>query len=124
MIYVIAAPCVDVRDRSCVEVCPADCIYEGDRTLYINPEECIGCGVCEAVCPVEAIYREDELPPGWRPHLDDNAAFFRSSLSGRSDPLGNPGGAAEVGRIGADTELVRGLPPLGAPVAEARHVAS
>ena len=39
MTYVIALPCVDVKDRACVEECPVDCIYEGDRTLYIHPEE-------------------------------------------------------------------------------------
>jgi NAD-dependent dihydropyrimidine dehydrogenase PreA subunit len=61
--YVIAEPCVDVLDRSCVEECPVDCIYEGLRMiyeglrmLYIHPDECVDCGACEPVCPVEAIY--------------------------------------------------------------------
>ena len=39
MTYVIAEPCVDVKDRACVDECPVDCIYEGKRTLYIHPEE-------------------------------------------------------------------------------------
>ena len=77
MTYVIGPSCVDVKDRSCVDVCPVDCIYEGMRTLYIHPDECIDCGVCEAVCPVEAIYREDELPTGWSVYRDDNRRFFR-----------------------------------------------
>ena len=37
MTYTIAQPCVDVMDRSCVEECPVDCIYEGKRSLYITP---------------------------------------------------------------------------------------
>ncbi|MBW3659437.1 MAG: ferredoxin, partial [Actinobacteria bacterium] len=27
MTYVIAEPCVDVKDQACVEECPVDCIY-------------------------------------------------------------------------------------------------
>ena len=27
MAYVITEPCVDVKDASCVDVCPVDCIY-------------------------------------------------------------------------------------------------
>ncbi len=38
MTYVIAAPCIDVLDRGCVEECPVDCIYEGARSLYIHPD--------------------------------------------------------------------------------------
>ncbi len=58
MPYVIASPCIDVTDKSCTEECPVDCIYEGDRKLYINPKECIDCGACEPVCPVEAISQD------------------------------------------------------------------
>ena len=38
MTYVIAQPCVDVKDRACVDECPVDFIYEGERSLYIHPE--------------------------------------------------------------------------------------
>src|SRR5262249_22139611 len=41
MTYVIAEPCVDVKDRTCVDECPVDCIYEGERMLYIHPDECV-----------------------------------------------------------------------------------
>ena len=59
MAYIIAEPCVDVKDASCVDVCPVDCIYEGDRMFYIEPDECIDCAACEPVCPVAAIFAED-----------------------------------------------------------------
>ncbi len=36
----------------------------------------------------------------------DNAVFFSEPLPGRGSALGNPGGAAKVGRIGLDTQLV------------------
>ena len=63
MTYVITSPCVDVQDQSCVEVCPVDCIYfeEGvDRMLYIHPDECIDCGVCEPECPPAAIVPDSD----------------------------------------------------------------
>ena len=43
MTYIIAEPCIDIKDLSCVDVCPVDCIHEADRILVIDPEECIDC---------------------------------------------------------------------------------
>ncbi len=106
MTYVIAEPCIDIMDRACVEECPVDCIYEGERALYIHPDECVDCGACEPVCPVEAIFYEDDLPDEWTIYLGDNALFFTDLLSGRTEPLGSPGGAAKTGPVPADTELV------------------
>jgi NAD-dependent dihydropyrimidine dehydrogenase PreA subunit len=108
--YVIAEPCVDVLDRACVEECPVDCIYEGARALYIHPDECVDCGACEPVCPVEAIYYEDDVPQRWSAFTGDNAAFFAEPLPGRTEPLDTPGGAAKIGRLGVDTPLVAGIP--------------
>ena len=54
MTYVITEPCIDVKDRACVDVCPVDCIHDdgdADRMLYIDPNECIDCGACEPSCP-------------------------------------------------------------------------
>src|SRR6478672_10756052 len=34
--YTIAEPCVDIKDKACIEECPVDCIYEGARMLYIH----------------------------------------------------------------------------------------
>jgi NAD-dependent dihydropyrimidine dehydrogenase PreA subunit len=41
--YIIAEPCIDIKDLSCVDVCPVDCIHQADRMLVIDPEECIDC---------------------------------------------------------------------------------
>lgn len=109
MTYVIASPCVDVTDQACVEECPVDCIYEGDRKMYINPTECIDCGACESVCPVDAITADRRTPPERMEHLVDNRAFFETILPRRSVPIGNPGGAAVLGRVGVDTFLVSTL---------------
>jgi len=64
MTYVIAEPCIDVLDISCVSVCPVDCIHyeEGvDRKLFIDPNECIDCGACEPECPNEAISEGEDI---------------------------------------------------------------
>ncbi len=70
MTWVITRLCRDCLDQSCVEVCPVDCIYayDGDdgsefpSQLYIDPEECINCGVCEPECPWEAIFEDEQVP--------------------------------------------------------------
>ena len=117
MAYVIGEPCIDVMDRACVDECPVDCIYEGGRSLYIHPDECVDCGACEPVCPVEAIYYEDDLPEKWQVYTDDNARFFTEPLPGRDRPLSSPGGARRLGPVGVDTELVANHPKpnTGAP---------
>jgi NAD-dependent dihydropyrimidine dehydrogenase PreA subunit len=110
--YFITSACIGETDMSCVEECPVDCIYEGDRKLYINPRECIDCGACEAVCPVDAIVGDKTtgaVPDEAWEHKQDNAVFFSVPLPGRATPLGNPGGAAKVGRVGMDTALTNQL---------------
>ena len=77
MPYVIAEPCIGVKDKSCVAVCPVDCIHEGDDQLYIDPAECIDCGLCEPECPVDAIFMEDELPAQWKDFAAKNLEFFK-----------------------------------------------
>ena len=98
MTYIIAEPCVDIKDKSCIEECPVDCIYEGERMLYIQPDECVDCGACEPVCPVEAIYYEDDVPSQWKDFTNANAEFF--------EELGSPGGASKVGPTGRDHKVV------------------
>jgi NAD-dependent dihydropyrimidine dehydrogenase PreA subunit len=101
--YVIAQACVDIKDRACVDECPVDCIYEGARMLYIHPDECVDCGACEPVCPVEAIFYEDDLPDQWKEYYKVNVEFF--------DDLGSPGGASKLGVVDKDHPFVAALPP-------------
>ena len=105
MAYVITDACVDIKDRACVLCCPVDCIYEGLRTLYIQPAECINCGLCVSVCPVDAIYDESHVPETQRHFVAVNREFFAPAVSG----LGAPGGAD--GRVvPLDHPLVAALP--------------
>ncbi len=76
MAYVITQPCVGVKDKACLPVCPVDCIQEGERMLYINPNECVDCGACAPACPVQAIFLDEEVPERWKGFIRENAEFF------------------------------------------------
>ena len=102
MTLVVTQACVDVKDRSCSQVCPADCLYEGERMMYINPDLCINCGACEPVCPTEAIRFEDELEGEDEKFLDINAQFFEQQDL--------PKGGRKLGQIEHDADFVAQLP--------------
>ncbi|MFC7392135.1 indolepyruvate ferredoxin oxidoreductase subunit alpha [Scopulibacillus cellulosilyticus] len=76
MAFVVTSPCKDEKAAECVETCPVDCIHEGDNMYYIDPDSCIDCGACEAVCPVEAIYADYEVPEEEQRFIQLNKAFF------------------------------------------------
>ena len=85
MAFVIALPCVGVKDTACVAVCPADCIHPRPESpdfaaaeqLYIDATDCIDCGLCVDECPVQAIFAAEDLPAEWQEYVETNAAHFR-----------------------------------------------
>lgn len=84
MPYVIGKNCIGVKDTACVDVCPVDCIhprkdeeeFEASDQLFIDPDVCIDCGVCEPECPVEAIFAEDAVPDDERDYVQINADWY------------------------------------------------
>ena len=86
MTFVITQACIDVKDKSCIEVCPVNCIYgeTEDRMCYVHPVDCIDCGVCEAACPVQAIYAEGDLPADAVQFVGINALFFKDRAAARA----------------------------------------
>ena len=80
MTYTITEPCIDTKDASCVDVCPVDCINStaDDPQYYIDPETCIDCAACETVCPVSAIFFEDDVPEKWKQYTQINADWFKT----------------------------------------------
>ncbi len=70
--------------------------------LYIQPDECVDCGACEPVCPVEAIYYEDDVPGEFSEFKSINEEFFGE--------LGSPGGASKVGAQESDHPVVAARP--------------
>ena len=84
--YVIAEPCVGVKDATCVEVCPVDCIFsrpEEDQ-FYIDPAVCIACEQCVLVCPVDAIFLDNQVPAQWQSYTEKNADFYRRTKEART----------------------------------------
>jgi ferredoxin--NADP+ reductase len=83
--HYITQACIGVKDTSCVDVCPVDCIhprkdepaFATEEMLYIDPETCIDCGLCVDECPVDAIYNDDTLPDEHEPFIARNAAYYR-----------------------------------------------
>jgi ferredoxin len=89
MAYVVTAPCFGCKYTDCVVVCPCDCFYEGEKMLYINPDECIDCDACRSECPVEAIFFEDDVPTQWREFIALNAEMSKQSpqITTKKPPL-------------------------------------
>ena len=91
MTYVVTEACIKCKYTDCVEVCPVDCFREGPNFLVIDPDECIDCTLCVAECPVNAIYAEDEVPPGQEVYIDINAQLAKNPnwtvIVERKDPL-------------------------------------
>ena len=85
MAYVIALPCIGVKDGACVVICPCDCIHptrdEADfataEMLYVDPDVCIDCALCAEECPITAVFHQDDLPAEWAEFIERNAAYFK-----------------------------------------------
>ena len=103
MTYVITSTCIDVKDGIGQKVCPVECIYEGGRMMYIQPDECINCGICVSVCPVQAIYEDADVPGEEEEFISANAEFFGAGVTG----WGAPGGVSPKYVSKLDTPLVR-----------------
>ncbi len=59
MTYTIAEPCIDVKDKACIEE-----------------------------CPVEAIFYEDDVPDEWKEFTPINAVYFDEEVTGLGSPGG------------------------------------
>ena len=103
MPYVITSPCIDVKDGVCQKVCPVECIYEGGRMMYIQPDECINCAICVSVCPVQAIHEDVDVPDQEQVFVAANAEFFGPSVTN----WGAPGGVSADYKTTLDVPLVR-----------------
>ncbi len=89
MTFGVGDNCIKCKHTDCVEVCPVDCFYEGPNFLVIHPDECIDCALCEPECPVDAIFAEDEIPPGQENFIELNQelAEIWPNISEQKEPL-------------------------------------
>lgn len=102
MAYVISEGCLDVEGRTCLDNRPADCVYEGNRMVYIHPDEYIDCGAGEPLCPEDAIYFEPQLPDEFDQYAATNTEFFAG--------IGSPRGASAVDHTDRDHPAMAALP--------------
>ena len=85
MAFVIAQPCIGVKDTACVVVCPCDCIHPRSdeagfaeaEQLYLDPDICIDCALCAEECPVNAVFQDIDVPSEWRDFIEKNAAHYK-----------------------------------------------
>jgi len=105
MAFVVTRLCRDCIDTACVSVCPVDCFYQpaepddkNPNQLYISPEECIDCAVCEPECPWEAIYPEEDVPESFSEDiaLNENCDSDRNAFKLSEADEHEPPGADEV----------------------------
>ena len=90
MTFVITDACIGTKDRSCVDVCPVDCIHDDgdeDPQLYIDPDECIDCGACEPACPVTAIFAEDDVPDNLKVYAEIDSTWYKDKAAARAKLL-------------------------------------
>jgi len=92
MTHVVCEPCFDCKYTDCVVVCPVECFYEGERILYIHPDECIDCEACVPECPVEAIFFDDNVPAEWQSFTALNAEMSAQcpAITEKKEPLAPP----------------------------------
>jgi len=88
MTHVVTDSCIKCKYTDCVDVCPVDCFKEGPNMLVIDPDECIDCAVCIPECPVNAIYAEEDLPPGQEQYTALNAELAKGwpLITDKKDP--------------------------------------
>ena len=106
MAFVITEPCISTCDTACVAVCPVDCIHgpidkegagaevEGmdsvaGMQLYIHPDECIDCGVCQPECPIDAIVPDNEADALMTKINDEKSRIWPNITENKESPFGD-----------------------------------
>jgi len=87
MAHVVTSKCVGCKFTDCVEACPVACFYELDNQVIIHPEDCIDCTACVALCPVEAIYAESDVPADFQANTEFNATQAREVKDSGREPI-------------------------------------
>lgn len=73
MSYVVTGACIGDKHTSCVDVCPVNAFREGEKMLFIDPDECISCNACLTECPSLAIFPEASVPKDQTQYIEINA---------------------------------------------------
>jgi NAD-dependent dihydropyrimidine dehydrogenase PreA subunit len=122
----VAGSCI--KDDSCIEVCPVDCIhpkpgdpdFEAAEQLYIDPELCIDCDACVEACTIDVIFADFELPlvtgdggftmwrrPGYGDFLAQRDPILRERQASGGAPEGFEDAVAWLVRISTSSPRTR-----------------
>ncbi|TMH78276.1 MAG: ferredoxin family protein [Betaproteobacteria bacterium] len=78
MTTIVTDNCDGCRFTDCVTVCPVACFHGDEKMLYIDNDVCIQCSACIPLCPVHAIYADDDIPEDQRHWIEVNAERSRA----------------------------------------------
>ena len=87
MAYIIAEPCINVKDKACVEVCPVDCIYEGEHDARTSTPRS-----ASTAAPASRCARSRRSSPRTRllrtgRHIELNKQFFGTTRESSPPPV-------------------------------------
>ena len=103
----------------CRQNCRFGAIAENDGKYTVNSFACEGCGVCEYVCPAEAVEIVPSVDGELRLFVDDEEVFSTAQLkmgSGNSGLLVTEVKKRMKERSTADFAIIDGSPGIGCPV--------
>ncbi len=118
-------PKAEINPEVCIAcgLCRQNCRFDAisaDKVYKVDSYSCEGCGVCEAVCPVEAVYLKPDAAGELILYHDGGKVFSTAQLkmgSGTSGKL-----VTEVKKqmrataIDANMAIIDGSPGIGCPV--------
>ncbi len=118
-------PKAEINPELCIECdrCRQNCRFDSisvDKIYKVDPFACEGCGVCEAVCPVDAVSLKPAVAGELMLYANEREVFSTAQLKMGS---GNSGKLVtevkkEIKTAMVDTELaiIDGSPGIGCPV--------
>ncbi len=81
-------------ERACVTSCVFDAIEERDGTIHIDPQKCVGCGVCVDACSLERLAANKDVFPvlkAVRGQKRDVYALIAPAFTGQFGEKATPG---------------------------------
>ncbi|MGP4058141.1 4Fe-4S dicluster domain-containing protein [Mycobacterium sp. 4D054] len=99
----------------CIKVCPTDVFERGEDGIPViaRQSDCQTCFMCEAYCPVDALYVSPVSAPVGpdSPHADEGAVTRHGLLGGYREMVGW-GRGRTAGALRDRNPLLKAVPPL------------
>ncbi|BBZ32106.1 4Fe-4S dicluster domain-containing protein [Mycolicibacterium confluentis] len=114
MIEIVSATACIACDV-CIKVCPTDVFDRGEDGIPViaRQSDCQTCFMCEAYCPVDALYVSPVSDPvgADSPHADEDAVARAGLLGGYREMVGW-GRGRTAGSLLDRNPLLKAVPPL------------